>query len=132
MSIESGLQLRYRHHEGRCEIFDLIRKKWVKLTEEEQVRQSFIIYLIQEKRISAAHISVEKQIKVNGMICRYDLIVFDSQGNPYMLAECKAPHVELTQEVLDQAGKYNQILKAPFIAVTNGKEHRIFKTEIVR
>ena len=118
--------LKCREINGKSEVFDPVRKKWVIFTNEEKVRQCFILYLIQEKQIPLSHISVEKEIKVNGLCRRYDIIVFDEEGKPSMVIECKAPEVNITQEVLEQAGRYNKTLRAPVIGVTNGTTHRFF------
>ena len=121
------MTLKQRNNAGKQEVFDPIRKKWVKMTEEEKVRQCYILYLIHQKQIPASHISVEREIKVNGLSKRYDIIVFDAEGKPYMVIECKAPQVKITQEVLEQVGRYNKTLQAPIIGVTNGVEHLLFR-----
>lgn len=109
--------------------FDPVRKKWVPATPEEEVRQQFIQFLLTVKNIPASHLSVEREITVNGLSRRYDLVVFDEEGKPWMVVECKAPHVKLTQEVMEQAGRYNKALQAPIIGITNGKENRFFKVD---
>lgn len=119
--------LRLRNRNGNAEIFDPVRRKWVRKTEEELVRQHIILYLIQEKEIPISHISVEKEIKMNGLSRRYDIIVFDKECLPYMVIECKAPHVKITQEVVEQVGRYNKTLRAPIIGVTNGETNLFFK-----
>lgn len=108
------------------EYFDPVRKKWVPATEEEQVRQQFIQFLVNVKQIPLSHLSVEREISVNGLSRRYDLVVFDQEGRPWMVIECKAPHVKLTQEVMEQAGRYNKTLRAPIIGITNGVENKFF------
>jgi len=108
------------------QVFDPIRKKWVTLTEEEKVRQFFILYLINELKIPASHISVERKIMLNGLAKRYDIVVY-KETKPWIVVECKAPHIPLTQEVLEQAGRYNQTLNAEIIGVTNGAEQKFFK-----
>ncbi|HPT52883.1 MAG TPA: type I restriction enzyme HsdR N-terminal domain-containing protein [Bacteroidales bacterium] len=121
--------LRQRQNGEKIEVFDPIRKRWVPLTEEEKVRQFLISYLINEKRIPASHISVERKIIVNGLTKRYDLVVFDSAGVPAIVIECKAPHVAITQKVFAQAGRYNKTLRAPVIGVSNGKSNYFFKID---
>jgi type I site-specific restriction endonuclease len=111
------------------EFFDPIRKKWVAATPEEEVRQQFIQFLLTVKQIPASHLSVEREISVNGLSRRYDLVVFDQEGKPWMVVECKAPHVKLTQEVMEQAGRYNKTLRAPIIGITNGRENRFFSVD---
>ena len=117
--------MKLRTHNHIEQVFDPIRKKWVALTEEEKVRQFFIQQLINKLEIPASHISVERKITVNGLAKRYDIVVY-KDTKPWMVVECKAPHIPLTQEVLDQAGRYNQTLNAEMIGVTNGIEQKFF------
>ncbi len=118
--------LKQRNRDGKSEIFDPIRKKWVALTEEEKVRQIFILFMIQEKKIAPSHISIEKKIIVNGLEKRYDIIVYTRNGKVALVVECKAPNVAITQKVLEQVAQYNKELAAPVVGVTNGKEHYFF------
>jgi hypothetical protein len=108
--------------------FDPVRKKWVAFTEEEKVRQFFIQYLIDELKVPVSHISVERKIILNGLTKRYDIVVY-KETKPWMVVECKAPHIPLTQEVLEQAGRYNQTLNAEIIGVTNGAEMKFFRID---
>lgn len=112
---------------GSDQVFDPIRKKWVAFTEEEKVRQFFILQLINELKIPASSISVERKITVNGLSKRYDIVVY-KDVTPWMVVECKAKNIPLTQEVIDQAGRYNQTLNAEIIGVTNGKEQKFFSS----
>ncbi|MBP5649897.1 MAG: type I restriction enzyme HsdR N-terminal domain-containing protein [Bacteroidales bacterium] len=121
--------IRQRITGNNREFFDPVRKKWVPATPEEEVRQQFIQFLLMVKNIPASHLSVEREITVNGMSRRYDLVVFDEEGKPWMVVECKAPHVKLTQEVMEQAGRYNKTLQAPLIGITNGKENKFFRVD---
>ncbi len=125
-----------REKEGRLEVFDPIRKKWLRLTPEERVRQQFVLFLLSVKNIPASHIAVEKAITVNGLKRRYDVVVFDAAGKPWMVVECKAPGVHLSQAVIEQAGRYNKTLRAPILGVTNGSTHFFFtidfETEEIR
>jgi hypothetical protein len=118
--------LKQRDGADKPEIFDPVRKKWVAMTPEEKVRQIFILYLLNIKGFPLSHLSVEHAVTVNGMTQRYDLVAFDNNLKPYMVVECKAPHVKLTQKVVEQAGRYNSILRAPLLCVTNGLEHKVF------
>jgi len=101
-------------------VFDPIRKKHVALAPEEHLRQLFLLYLLEEKKYAPARIRSEIGIEVNGMKKRCDIVVFDAQINPWLLVECKSPHVELTQSVFEQAAVYNLRLRAPYLAITNG------------
>lgn len=121
--------LKTRNIKGKLEILDPIRKKWITLTEEEKVRQFCIQQLIENHKFPISHIAVERQITVNGMTKRYDIVVFNSDGNPFIVIECKAPHVQINQLVLEQVGRYNKTLKAEIIGVSNGSENRFFKID---
>ena len=110
-------------------MFDIIRKKWIPFTEEEKVRQYLIHFLVSQKDIPESHLSVERQITVNGLTRRYDLVVFDRAGAPWLVIECKAPQVELTQTVVEQVGRYNKTLRAPYISVSNGRQHFFFQID---
>ena len=104
-------------------IFDGIRKKFVVLTPEEWVRQHFIEYLKKEKNYPENLMAVEKQIAVNGMQRRFDLLVYTRNGQPLLIAEFKAPEVKITQETFDQVVRYNMALKVEKIIVSNGLQH---------
>ncbi len=108
---------------GQKWIFDPLRKKKVVLTPEEWVRQNFIQFLIQEKHYPVQLIKVEMGFKVNNLIKRSDIIVYDRKGKPSLIVECKAPTVKVSQDVFDQIARYNISLKVDFLVVTNGLEH---------
>lgn len=121
--------LKIRENGSQQEVFDPVRQKWVVMTPEERVRQVFILYLLNVKGLPLSHLSVEHAVTVNGMTQRYDLVVFGNDLQPWMMVECKAPHVKLTQKVADQAARYNTVLRAPLICVTNGVEQRVFEID---
>lgn len=105
---------------GITSIKDPIRKKFVVSTPEELVRQLLIQYFIRNTSFSKNYIKVEKSITLNGMKRRYDLVIYDRNLHPYLLVECKAPEVRLSQESFDQIFRYNLIMRAPYLLVTNG------------
>ena len=109
--------------EGKKTIFDPIRKKFVVLTPEEWVRQNFIQYLIQEKKYPESLMAVEKQIMVNGKQLRFDLLIYLKNGQPLLIAEFKAPSVEISQDTFDQVVRYNMALRVERVVVSNGLEH---------
>ena len=109
--------------DGKRSIFDVIRRRYVALTPEEWVRQHFIHFLIESKGYPARLIAVEKEIQVCGMKRRFDLVCYDRQAVPYLIVECKAPSVVLSQAVFDQAFQYNLSIAARFVAITNGCLH---------
>jgi hypothetical protein len=104
-------------------IFDEIRKKFVVLTPEEWVRQHVVQYLLVEKKYPKSLINVEKLVKVNGLNKRYDIVVFQPNGEIFLLIECKAPEVPISQQTFDQIARYNLKLNAQFLMVTNGLNH---------
>lgn len=104
-------------------IFDNIRKKYVVLTPEEWVRQNFIQYLISEKKFPESLMAVEKKLTVNRQPRRFDLLVHRRNGQPFLMAEFKAPNVKITQDAFDQAVRYNMALQVDFIVVSNGMQH---------
>ncbi len=112
-----------KNPEGKTYIFDSFRKKYVRLTPEEWVRQNFVRFLITEKKYSPALIVVEAGVKVNNNPQRADLIVFDRSGNAVLVAEFKAPEVKISQQAFDQIVRYNMQLKVKYLIVSNGLEH---------
>lgn len=111
------------------QIFDLLRKKYVVLTPEEWVRQHFIQFLISEKKYPASLMSVERGLKINSLQKRTDIVVFNKFGNPWMIVECKSPTIEITEDTLFQAARYNMSLNVQFLSLTNGLEHYCCKIE---
>ena len=114
---------RFKNSENKVSIFDEIRKKFIILTPEEWVRQHVTQYLLQEKKYPKSYINVEKLIKINDLTKRYDLVVFRPDGALFLLVECKAPEVKITQQTFDQIARYNLTLKAKYLMVTNGLNH---------
>ena len=109
-----------RQQEGFEEIFDETRKLWVKLSPEEWVRQNFIAYLVQKASIPPSLISVEKEINVGELRKRFDLIVYTRNGSPWMLVECKAIDITLTEKTISQMLAYFSTIACPFAFITNG------------
>lgn len=101
-------------------IFDGIRKAWLLLTEEEWVRQNLVAYLLNVLRYPASFVALEKAIEVNSLTKRFDVLVYNRTHEPWLLVECKAPQVTLTEDVLQQALRYNLSVPAKYIVITNG------------
>jgi hypothetical protein len=108
---------------GKNAIFDMIRKKYVVLTPEEWVRQHFVHYLIEHLQYPKTLISIEGGLQYNRMQKRSDIVVYTRNTLPFMLIECKAPEVKVSQRIFEQAAMYNQTLKAVYVVITNGLEH---------
>ncbi|MCP9770138.1 type I restriction enzyme HsdR N-terminal domain-containing protein [Lacihabitans sp. LS3-19] len=106
--------------DGKQYIFDYLRKKYIFLSPEEIVRQNFLDYLIEEKKYSKNLIKLESGIVYNSLNKRSDILVYDNKGVAFLLVECKATTVAITQNTIEQASRYNLIIKAPYLCVTNG------------
>jgi len=104
-------------------IFDEIRHRYVLLTPEEWVRQHMVKYLVDVKHFPLVLISVEKGFRQLQRKQRYDLLIYDRSGSPLMIAECKAPSIEINQNAFDQASRYNQKHKARYLLISNGRKH---------
>ena len=115
-------ELRFKEQAQRRYIFCPIRKKYLVLQPEELVRQLVLLYLQKEKNYSKNSIHVERGIKVNNLYRRCDIIVYDEAVTPYLLVECKAPTVKITQSVFDQIARYNLALQVQYLLVTNGMD----------
>ncbi|MBT8395001.1 MAG: type I restriction enzyme HsdR N-terminal domain-containing protein [Bacteroidia bacterium] len=114
---------RFKNSENKRLIFDQIRKKFVIFQPEEWVRQNCIQYLIKEKKYPVSLINVEKEIKLNSLKKRYDIVVFNTDGTIHLIVECKSPKIIVDQSAFDQIARYNLALKASYLMVTNGINH---------
>jgi len=123
-------ELKIKYQNGNPYVFDEIRKKYVRAQPEEIVRQNFIKYLVIEKGYSQSLIAVEQSIKLNEMQRRADVVVYNRDGEPSMLIECKAPEVKISQKTFEQAANYNIVLKVPWLIVTNAVRHYGCKIDV--
>ena len=104
-------------------VLDPLRQKYVTLTPEEWVRLHFVQYLIQDLGFPQGRTAIETGFVFQRMQCRVDVLVYDKQGKPVLMGECKAPDVKIRQRAFDQIGRYNTAVKATCLVVTNGLEH---------
>lgn len=109
-------------------LWDAFRRKHVKATPEEWVRQDALRRLVLDAGYPQSAVAVERAIKVHGMLRRFDIAVF-LDGHPWMLIECKADHIPLNRSVGDQWMRYNSSIQAPWGALTNGREWQIFQSK---
>jgi len=110
----------------------LVRNKEVVLTPEEWVRQHVLNYLIIHAGYPKGMIAVERALSYNGGIKRCDILILHETGSSLMIVECKSPEVKVNEETFYQAAKYDNILNAACLLVTNGLKHVSFlksKTE---
>lgn len=102
------------------DVYDSLRSQWVALTPEEWVRQHFVKYMVSQLGYSEHRISNEVALRLNGMVRRADTVVYDDRLTPQVVVEYKAPEIGLTQRVVEQILRYNLVLGAKGLMVTNG------------
>lgn len=105
----------------RREVYDPARRSWVAVTPEELVRQALLEHLVHVMHYPLRRIAHEKGIVWNGLQFRFDMLVYGPDMNPFLLVECKAPSVNLSESVLWQITRYNLKIKAPYSLITNGR-----------
>jgi len=121
---------RIRNEDGKEMILDQIRRKYVKLTPEEWVRQNFVQYLIREGKYPPGLISIEVLSDYNKLKKRVDILVHNRAGKPVMIVECKAPEIKIDDKVFDQIVCYNMGFRVPYLIVTNGLDHYACKIDL--
>lgn len=104
-------------------IFDILRKRYVKLTPEEWVRQHFIHFLIEHKNYPAGLLANEVGLDLNGTKKRCDTVLYRRDLSPQMIIEYKAPQINIAQKVFDQIARYNIVLRVDYLIVSNGLQH---------
>ena len=98
----------------------MVRKKWVLLTPEEHVRQLLVHYLVHSMGYPQGVIALEKSLLIAGRTKRFDMVVYSRNHVPWMLIECKAPEVAISEHSLVQALHYHSLLQAAYIVLCNG------------
>tara|TARA_R110001592_G_scaffold81289_5_gene241343 strand:+ start:81 stop:527 length:447 start_codon:yes stop_codon:yes gene_type:complete len=114
---------RFKNSENKISIFDVIRKRFVILQPEEWVRQHCVHYLIENKGYPKSLINIEKELIVNTLRKRYDIVVFNPDGSIHLIVECKSPAITINQNTFDQIAQYNLVLNANYLMITNGLNH---------
>lgn len=114
---------RFRNSENSMHIFSILRKKFLVLTPEEWVRQHCVQYLLHEKNYPSRLLAEERQVLVNQLPKRFDIVGYFRDGSVQLIVECKAPKVVITQSTFDQIARYNLSLNARYLMITNGLEH---------
>ncbi len=107
----------------RYDIFDVLRKRYIRLTPEEWVRQHFVHFLIEHKGFPAARMANEITVTLNQTTKRCDTVCYDENAAPLVIIEYKAPHIPLNQLTLDQISRYNMVLRVPYLILSNGLQH---------
>ena len=127
--MENRLQwFKTEEREGKPMVFDPLRRRYVALTPEEEVRQKTLYLLVEHLGVPAGRLAVEYSVKVNGLDKRVDAVVFGVEGEPLMVVECKASIVVISQTVLEQALRYHSALHPKFLLLTNGTTLHCFRS----
>lgn len=122
LNFPNSYNFKFKQDKDKFFIYDDVRKSWFLLTPEEWVRQHWVQYFINEKHISASAIILEKKMIINRLTKRIDLLITE-KTHPKILVECKAPSVKLTEKTFEQTARYNSILNAERIILSNGNHH---------
>ena len=112
--------IKLQRKDGKLQIWDTLRSKWVSCTPEERVRQ-WLINLLTQRGFNPSKMASEVTINVNERNLRADLIVYGTDFQPEMICECKAAHIKIGDATFQQAAMYNAKLKVPYLLITNGE-----------
>ena len=118
-----AFEAKIAQREGKNVIFDVLRRRYVALTPEEWVRQHLIAYLTAHCGVRPKRIVQEYAVALNGQPQRADVVVVGDRAEPLLLAECKAPGIPINDRTLAQAVRYNSVLGARYVILTNGLRH---------
>lgn len=122
LNFEENFNFKIKKNKDKFFIYDVVRKNWLQLTPEEWVRQHWTAYFHEVEKRNLSSLILEKKIELNGTIKRIDLLVTE-KTEPIILLECKAPHIPLTEKTFEQIARYNSIIEAKKIILSNGLQH---------
>lgn len=122
-----AINLRARQTNGRVEVWNELRGQYLVLTPEEWVRRHLVAFLIEKCGAQPRRIVEEYPVLLNQQPQRADVVVVDDDAKPFLLAECKAPEVKITEQTLSQAVRYHSVLGAKYILLTNGLSHYCYR-----
>ena len=122
-------RLRLEQREGKPYVYDDLRRKFVRLTPEEWVRQHFVRYLIDDLGYPQPLMQNEVALRLGETVKRCDTLLYDKALRPQMILEYKAPHVTLPETVLQQIVRYNYVLRVPYLVLSNGLEHLLCRID---
>lgn len=115
--------IKLRTADGRQQVFDPLRHRWVSLTPEEWVRQHFTHWLTTSLGYPTQLLANEVHLSIGQKELRADSVLYDNAIQPRMIIEYKAPHVAITQKVFNQIMAYNMELHAEYLVISNGLSH---------
>jgi len=117
----SSVELKLKNEGGKPYVFDPLRKGWYVLTPEEHVRQYLVHYFTEVAQYPVGMMAAERRIMVGNMHKRFDIVVYDREHKPWMLVECKAPSVEITEKTLHQLLNYQRTIQCRYWCICNGR-----------
>lgn len=123
------IELKIVNRKGKYLVWDVFRKKYLVITPEEWVRQHLLHHLMLHYQYPKNSISVECSINVNGLIKRYDALIFDKNHQPCLIVECKAPEIPISQNTIDQSSIYNLAFGVKYVLLSNGIEHLMLRVD---
>ena len=116
-------EINVSERDGKQQIFDFLRRKFVALTPEEWVRQHFTHFLVEQKGYPKGLLANEIQLTIGDKRLRCDTLLYNKQMQPQMIIEYKAPQIKLQQKTFNQISAYNLLLKVDYLIVSNGMQH---------
>ncbi|WP_312076690.1 type I restriction enzyme HsdR N-terminal domain-containing protein [Chryseobacterium sp.] len=122
LNFQETFDFKFKKDKDKFFIYDLVRKTYLLLTPEEWVRQHWVHYYLTVESYATSALITEKKIVLNGLTKRIDLLITE-KTQPKILIECKAPHIKLTEKTFEQTARYNSIIGASEIVLTNGLQH---------
>lgn len=122
LNFTEHFDFKFRKDKDKFFIYDLPRKSWLLLTPEEWVRQHWIHHFIYTQKYAWSSLITEKKIELNGLTKRIDILT-TRKTKPEILVECKAPSVKLTEKTFEQIARYNSVIEAKEIILSNGLQH---------
>ena len=128
LNFPDPFDFKFRKDKDKFFIYDSVRKSWILLTPEEWVRQHWLHYFHFVKKRNLSSLILEKKIELNKINKRIDILVTE-KTLPKILIECKAPNIKLTEKTFEQTARYNSIIGAESIILSNGNQHIFAKFE---
>lgn len=122
LNFNANFNFKIRQDKDTFFIYDILRRQDLVLTPEEWVRQHWVHYFHFVEKRNVSSLIIEQKIEVNGTTKRLDLLITE-KAKPKILLECKAPNVPLTEAVFEQVARYNSVVLAPEIILSNGLQH---------
>ena len=122
-----AIRLQAQRREGQTLVWDSLRGRFLVLTPEEWVRRHVIAYLCSCCGVEPLSVVQEYPVPLNGTSQRADVVVVDKEGKPAILVECKACDVKIDSDVYAQAVRYNSVVRARYLILTNGITHFCFE-----